>query len=452
LAANPDIGPAATIEASAAPAVESARGLFERYSDQIFRFCHQQLGSREEAEDAMQSTFLHAFRGLSRGIVPDSETAWLYKIAHNVCLARRRARWRRGRVEFPGDLQALAEVIAAPQGVAGERLVRLADALRSMPRRQRQAILLREWQGLSYREIGQRLELSQAAVETLLFRARRTLAASLEPVERRSRIRAAFDSGSWLATLKGLFGGGLAVKTAAVVAVVITSAGVVIAVDGDGSKAAPLERAPGSAPAPAGVVGSVDTPTLRGAQSQLPAWSGASGPPSSDRAELRSSPSRGPDVLPAVAVADVTDVVSGGPPDGTAPVRGSDVPAGVAESPSVASVNSPGKHDTTAQAKNKDDSPGLSELAPGHTGAAPGQSGQTPANGAPPPGQSGAAPGKSGETPGQIQQADKPDEAVKAEKPKDAPPEVPGDRPTIVPPEGEPEPPADDDKEKKDRQ
>jgi DNA-directed RNA polymerase specialized sigma24 family protein len=49
-----------------------------------------------------------------------------------------------------------------------------------MPEQQRRAILLREWQGLSYREISDELELSQSAVETLIFRARRSLAQGLE--------------------------------------------------------------------------------------------------------------------------------------------------------------------------------------------------------------------------------------------------------------------------------
>ena len=48
------------------------------------------------------------------------------------------------------------------------------------PEQQRRALLLREWQGLSYREISEQLGITQAAVETLLFRARRSLAASLQ--------------------------------------------------------------------------------------------------------------------------------------------------------------------------------------------------------------------------------------------------------------------------------
>ena len=96
MAAVPSIGRATRIERPVARGADAAGDLYERYSAQIFGYCLHQLGSREEAEDAVQTTFMNAFRGLSRGIVPELESAWLFKIAHNVCLSRRRSSWRRG--------------------------------------------------------------------------------------------------------------------------------------------------------------------------------------------------------------------------------------------------------------------------------------------------------------------------------------------------------------------
>src|SRR5512142_2574757 len=177
VAAVPSIGRA---DRARVPAREAdlTRTLYEEYANQIFRYCLHQLGSREEAEDAVQSTFLNAFRGIKRGVVPELESAWLFKIAHNVCLSRRRSTWRRGRVESPADFDIVEEVAPAPSRRADE-LIGLQDVLEPMPEQQRRAILLREWQGLSYREIADELERSQAAVETLIFRARRSLAAGL---------------------------------------------------------------------------------------------------------------------------------------------------------------------------------------------------------------------------------------------------------------------------------
>jgi RNA polymerase sigma-70 factor, ECF subfamily len=188
LAAVPSIGRAARVERPAVPGAEAATELYERYSGQVFGYCFRQLRSREEAEDAAQTTFMNAFRGLARGIVPELEQAWLFKIAHNVCLSRRRSSWRRRRVEAPNNMEALQEVVPAKESVA-EELIPLQDVLEQMPESQRRAILLREWQGLSYSEIGDELDLSRAAVQTLIFRARRALADGLDEAPTRARWR-----------------------------------------------------------------------------------------------------------------------------------------------------------------------------------------------------------------------------------------------------------------------
>ncbi|HEY5058614.1 MAG TPA: RNA polymerase sigma factor [Gaiellaceae bacterium] len=222
MAAEPSIGRAARVEGTAAPEADLTRALYEEYGNQIFRYCLHQLGSREEAEDAVQSTFLNAFRGIKRGIVPELESAWLFKIAQNVCLSRRRSTWRRDRIESPTDFELVEELTPAPSRRADE-LMGLQDVLEQMPESQRRAILLREWQGLSYREIADELDLSQAAVETLIFRARRALAQGLEqpPEPKRRRAVRGTDWGNVLAGLKSLLlGSGAAVKVAATVAVV----------------------------------------------------------------------------------------------------------------------------------------------------------------------------------------------------------------------------------------
>jgi RNA polymerase sigma factor (sigma-70 family) len=230
LAAVPSIGRAARVEGAPAPEADLTRALYEEYAPQIFRYCLHQLGSREEAEDAVQSTFLNAFRGIKRGVVPELESAWLFKIAHNVCLSRRRSSWRRDRVESPTDFDVVEELAPAPSRRA-EELIGLQDVLEQMPEQQRRAILLREWQGLSYREIGEELELSQAAVETLIFRARRSLAQGLEQpiveLKKRKRMHAGVLGNILSSAQSFLLGGGAAVKVAAVVA--ITSAGTVVA-------------------------------------------------------------------------------------------------------------------------------------------------------------------------------------------------------------------------------
>ncbi|HEY8776783.1 MAG TPA: sigma-70 family RNA polymerase sigma factor [Gaiellaceae bacterium] len=218
MAAEPSIGRATRVERPFAPGADAAGDLYERYSAQIHGYCLHQLGSREEAEDAVQTTFMNAFRGLSRGIVPELESAWLFKIAHNVCLSRRRSSWRRGKIEAPNNLEVLQEVIPGREQISDE-LIGLQDVLETMPENQRRAILLREWQGLTYREISAELGLSQAAVETLIFRARRALAQGLEQDADtwKKRLRRGADVSGAIAFVKALLGGGgaAAVKIAA---------------------------------------------------------------------------------------------------------------------------------------------------------------------------------------------------------------------------------------------
>lgn len=232
---------------AALPETARATDLYERYASRLYGFCLHRLGSREEAEDAVQTTFLNAFRGLSRGVVPASESAWLFKIAENVCLSRHRAAFRRRRVEVPGDLAAVEETVAAPAR-ADEELIPLEDALAEMPEAQRRALLLREWQGLSYREIAAELEVSQSAVETLIFRARRSLARRLEaPRERLRRVGQAIDVGAALSALKGALSTGAVVK-AAVAGVALT--GLVAGLATDQPQRRRHHHTP-SAPAPA---------------------------------------------------------------------------------------------------------------------------------------------------------------------------------------------------------
>ena len=223
-----------------APPADATRLLYEKHSSRIFGFCLSRLGSREEAEDAVQTTFMNAQRGLGRGVVPQYELAWLFKIAQNVCHNRHQSARRRGRVEAVQDLDSLQDVIASPERSSAVSIGELTQALGGIPKRQRRALVLREFQGFSYEEIAVELGISVAAVETLLFRARRAVAQQFEqtgaaPARRRGAIASAFELFRWA------FGGGAApLKVAAITAAVATTATLTVA---------PVLRDGGSAPA-----------------------------------------------------------------------------------------------------------------------------------------------------------------------------------------------------------
>jgi RNA polymerase sigma factor (sigma-70 family) len=240
LAAVPSTGRATMIESRAhAAEADAVAQLYDRHGRQIFRFCLHQLRKQDEAEDAVQVTFLYALRALRRGVVPVAESAWLLTIARNVCLSRFDAVRRRRDLELPSDPHVLAET--APACAPAADGPRLEEALARLPERQRRAIVMREWQGLSYAEIATELDLSSAAVETLIFRSRRALAAELREEEPTAK-RRGLDLWSLLGWAKSLVGGGAA-KIAlggAVVASVGTAASV------------PLLRSSPSRPEPPG--------------------------------------------------------------------------------------------------------------------------------------------------------------------------------------------------------
>jgi RNA polymerase sigma factor (sigma-70 family) len=189
--------------------------LYIEYRERIYRFCLSRLRSREEAEDAVQNVFMRVHMALDRGVVPQFEAAWLYKIAHNVCLSRAESNSRRTSMEALSSFDDDEFPIAAPE-LSRDELAGLNEALEAMPHNLRTALLLREWQGLSYAEIADAMDLSVSAVETLIFRARRHLADALEhPGQKRTPVARLLDllGLGWLRNV--LLGVGPAAKLAA---------------------------------------------------------------------------------------------------------------------------------------------------------------------------------------------------------------------------------------------
>jgi RNA polymerase sigma factor (sigma-70 family) len=306
-------------ESSATLEAAHAGLLYERYSSKILGYCRRRLPSREEAEDAVQHTFLNAYRSLRTGVVPHAEAAWLYKIAENVCHERRRSAWRRSRIEIVSDDGELREAVAAPV-TEHDELAGLADALAELTPNQRRAILLREWQGLSYREIAEELETTEAAIETLLFRARRSLARKLD--RSRGRVWSGLNLGSLVAYGKSLLGGA-ALKLAA--ATVVVAAGATLA--------APSLRhhvVVGGSPAPAQKLALTSAPaSLQAPVSAVPSRThpGAS----ADRAEHATAKATG-------RTAIVRGSAPAPKPSGT---HSSTVPAPVPAAPAPTAVSSP---------------------------------------------------------------------------------------------------------------
>jgi len=149
--------------------------LYRRHRRDVYGAVLRDVRDPDEAEDVTQIAFMNAFRAIRRGEQPDKPRAWLVTIARNVVRRRYQALARRPQ-EVALDPEVAADLADVNRPTAGE----IAAAIRRLPPNQRAVILLREIQGRSYAEIAEELELSLAAVETLIFRARRSLSQELQ--------------------------------------------------------------------------------------------------------------------------------------------------------------------------------------------------------------------------------------------------------------------------------
>ena len=153
--------------------------LYRRHVRDVYGYALGLLGNPSDAEDVTQTTFLNAYRALSRGERVDNPRGWLLTIAQNVCRQRFRSAARRPReVELDPEL---VEAFAADEAPAADEI---RAAMMHLAFNQRTVLVLREIEGRTYAEIGEAMGISVSAVETLLFRARRALREQLEAADR----------------------------------------------------------------------------------------------------------------------------------------------------------------------------------------------------------------------------------------------------------------------------
>jgi len=200
--------------------------LYRRYLGEVYRYALAVLRNPADAEDVVQTTFLNAYRAMQRGEQPHTPRNWLIKIAHNACRTRHLRLARRPQEVPIEDLENLP--------VPSEDLPdvkEVLEALGQLPFNQRAALVMRELEGRSYAEIGETLEISVGAVETLIFRARRgmkrrTALTALSAVQVPASLQSLFEGGGALAGGGALVGSGLLAKAAVVVAAGVVAGGV----------------------------------------------------------------------------------------------------------------------------------------------------------------------------------------------------------------------------------
>ena len=149
--------------------------LYRSHAAEVYRYAYAVLGNHADAEDVTQTTFVNALRALERGERPRKPSNWLITITHNIM--RQRFRQQQAR---PAEVELVRDVAQQQEESSGPSMEELVRALQRIPQTQREALVLRELEGRSYDEIAETLNLTKSALETLLFRARRSLADELE--------------------------------------------------------------------------------------------------------------------------------------------------------------------------------------------------------------------------------------------------------------------------------
>jgi RNA polymerase sigma factor (sigma-70 family) len=181
--------------------------LYSRYRERIFSFILSKVHDHGRAEDIAQEVFMSALRRLRSSEQTIAFKPWIYEIAKNACIDefRRGSRAREVPLESGGecvvDRQKSSLSSVPPPAAAVESKQRLDDlrgAFGGLSTTHHQLLVMREFEGMSYDEIGERLGMTRQMVESSLFRARRKLSEEYQELasgQRCEQIQTAIDSG-----------------------------------------------------------------------------------------------------------------------------------------------------------------------------------------------------------------------------------------------------------------
>ncbi|MDQ6835467.1 MAG: sigma-70 family RNA polymerase sigma factor, partial [Actinomycetota bacterium] len=162
--------------------------LYARYCDRIFAFILGRVRDYGRAEDVAQEVFISALRRLRASAQSVDFKPWIYEIAKNACIDEHRRSQRHPEVplEVDADLgtgsRAMLSIVPTPPAAAEskQQLDDLRGAFGGLSELHHRLLVMREFEGLSYDEIGTRTDMSRQMVESALFRARRKLGEEYE--------------------------------------------------------------------------------------------------------------------------------------------------------------------------------------------------------------------------------------------------------------------------------
>ena len=146
--------------------------IYQRYHQDLYRFCLAMLGNTADAQEALQDTMVKALRGLPGETRHIHLKPWLYRIARNESIET--IRRRRDSIQLDAE-----EMVSASQvsdtAESRERLRKLISDLEELPERQRAALVMRELGGLGFPEIAEAFETSPGVARQTVYEARLSL-------------------------------------------------------------------------------------------------------------------------------------------------------------------------------------------------------------------------------------------------------------------------------------
>jgi RNA polymerase sigma factor (sigma-70 family) len=181
--------------------------LYARYRERIFSFILSKVHDHGRAEDIAQDVFMSALRRLRGSDQVVAFKPWIYEIAKNACIDEFRRGSRSKEVplesdgEFVTDRQNNLSVVPTPAAAveSKQRLDDLRRAFGGLSESHHRMLVMREFEGMSYDEIGERLDMTRQMVESGLFRARRKLTEEYEELasgRRCQQVQTAIDVGA----------------------------------------------------------------------------------------------------------------------------------------------------------------------------------------------------------------------------------------------------------------
>jgi RNA polymerase sigma-70 factor (ECF subfamily) len=165
--------------------------LVDLYKDKIFYLAYRMLSNRQEAEDAVQETFLRVFVNLERYDEAQKFSTWIFRIATNLCIDKLRKRKQTYSLDADlpdgegNDWHAMLEgnePTPEKQVVVSETREQVREAIDSLPEKYKSVVILRYLHDMSLQEIGDVLDMPVTTVKTRVHRGREFLRGKLESI------------------------------------------------------------------------------------------------------------------------------------------------------------------------------------------------------------------------------------------------------------------------------